>query len=128
MSGQSAKRLLASLSLAILFAGMAMAQSDQGTAKSNQAEDTKPKSLYVPQPQYTNSARQDRIQGTVTLKTTIDADGRPSGTKIVKSLRSDLDWRAIETVNTWKFRPAMKDGKPVPFTMSIDVDFRLTQN
>jgi len=36
-----------------------------------------------------------------------------------------LDEKAIETVRTWRFAPAMKDGLPVPVQVSIEVNFRL---
>ena len=31
----------------------------------------------------------------------------------------------MDTVKTWKFKPAMKDGKPVPCKVSVEVGFRL---
>jgi protein TonB len=36
-----------------------------------------------------------------------------------------LDENAIETLRTWKFKPAMKKGKPVPVKVVVEVSFRL---
>jgi protein TonB len=36
-----------------------------------------------------------------------------------------LDEKAIETVKTWKFDPAMKDGKPVAVQIIVEVAFHL---
>lgn len=36
-----------------------------------------------------------------------------------------LDEKAIEAVKRWKFKPAMKDGKPVAVAVNIQIVFRL---
>jgi protein TonB len=36
-----------------------------------------------------------------------------------------LDEKAIEAVGQWKFKPGMKNCKPVPVRMNVEVSFRL---
>jgi protein TonB len=36
-----------------------------------------------------------------------------------------LDQKAMEAVSKWRFRPATKDGKPVPVMVNVEVHFRL---
>jgi outer membrane biosynthesis protein TonB len=36
-----------------------------------------------------------------------------------------LDEKAIDNVKNWKFEPALKDGKPVPAKIAVEVDFHL---
>jgi TonB family protein len=36
-----------------------------------------------------------------------------------------LDESALKTLRKWKFKPAMKKGKPVPVTVMVEVTFRL---
>ena len=84
-----------------------------------------PKPIYTPAPEYTPSARTDRIQGKVVVFIRLDADGIPHDMKVVKGLRSDLDEKAIEAVSRWRFTPAMKDGNPVAVAVNVEVVFKL---
>jgi TonB family protein len=36
-----------------------------------------------------------------------------------------LDDKALEAVRTWRFEPALKDGRPVAVQVNIEVNFRL---
>jgi hypothetical protein len=36
-----------------------------------------------------------------------------------------LSEKAIEAVNKYRFKPAMKDGMPVPVKMNVEVRFHL---
>jgi TonB family protein len=86
---------------------------------------TAPRALYTPEPKYSKSGRNQKIEGTVTLSMIIGTDGRPRDVKVVKSLEPSLDALAIEAVKKWKFAPATKDGRPVAVAMRLDVDFKL---
>jgi TonB family protein len=55
----------------------------------------------------------------------VGADGRPRDLRVARSLGLGLDEKAIDAVKTWKFEPAMKDGKPVAVAISVEVEFRL---
>lgn len=84
-----------------------------------------PRVIYDPEPEYSPEARIAKYQGTVTLWAIIGLDGRPRGLRIARSLGMGLDEKALETVSTWKFEPATKDGHPVAVMMEIDVSFHL---
>jgi TonB family protein len=84
-----------------------------------------PRALYTPEPKYSRNARNQKIEGTVTLSMIIGTDGKPHDVKLVKSLEPSLDAIAIEGVKKWKFAPATKDGRPVAVEMRLDVDFKL---
>ncbi len=84
-----------------------------------------PKAVYSPEPEYSEEARKAKYQGTCVLWLVVGPDGRPRDVKVTRSLGLGLDEKAIETVRTWKFEPAMKDGKPVAVQISVEVDFRL---
>jgi protein TonB len=36
-----------------------------------------------------------------------------------------LDQQAMAAVSQWRFKPGMKDGKPVPVYANVEVNFRL---
>jgi periplasmic protein TonB len=84
-----------------------------------------PKELYAPEPEYSEEARKAKYQGTCVLYVIVGADGRPRDLRVARSLGLGLDEKAIDAVKTWKFEPAMKDGKPVAVAISVEVEFRL---
>ena len=84
-----------------------------------------PRAVYAPDPEYSEEARKAKYQGTCVLWLVVGPDGRPRDIKIARSLGLGLDEKAIEAVKTWKFEPAMKDGKPVSVQINVEVSFRL---
>lgn len=84
-----------------------------------------PTILSKVEPEYSEEARKAKWQGTVQLSLVVDDQGRPQAIKVTRSLGLGLDQKAIEAVEKWRFRPGMKDGKPVPVMATIEVNFRL---
>lgn len=84
-----------------------------------------PVKLFHPQPHYTEEARMARIQGIVILQTIIDEQGTVRQVKVLKDLALGLTESAVETVTTWKFKPATKDGVPVPVYFHLQIRFSL---
>ena len=84
-----------------------------------------PKALYAPDPEYSEEARKAKHQGTCVLWLVVGPDGRPRDIRIARSLGLGLDEKAMQAVKTWKFEPAMKDGKPVAVQVNVEVEFRL---
>jgi TonB family protein len=50
--------------------------------------------------------------------------GNAVNIKVTRSLGLGLDEKAIQAVEKWRFKPGMKNGKPVPVIAS-EVNFRL---
>ena len=86
---------------------------------------TPPRAIYSPEPQFSEEAHRKRQSGTVTLTLVVGANGKPQDVRIACSASFDLDANSVQTVNTWKFDPARKDGKPVAAEISVQVEFRL---
>ena len=86
---------------------------------------TAPTLLFKVEPEYSEEARRAKYQGTVVLYVEVSPDGKAHNLKVVRSLGLGLDEKAIEAVNKWKFRPGVKDGKPVTVAATIEVNFRL---
>jgi periplasmic protein TonB len=84
-----------------------------------------PRVTYQPDPEYSEEARKAKYQGTCVLWLVVGPDGRPRDIRVARSLGLGLDEKAIEAVKTWKFEPAMKDGKPVAVQINVEVSFRL---
>lgn len=84
-----------------------------------------PEKIFHPQPNYTEDARMARIQGIVILQTVIDVNGDVTQVKVLKELPLGLTESAIETVKTWKFKPATRGGEPVAVFFHLSVRFSL---
>ena len=63
------------------------------------------------------------IQGTVVLQAIIREDGCATDVTVVRKLHPELDKLAKETVSSWRFKTAMKDGRPVRVLVRIEVTF-----
>jgi TonB family protein len=84
-----------------------------------------PSVILKVEPEYSEEARKAKFQGTVVLFVVVDEKGNPRDLKVMRPLGLGLDQKAIEAVEKWKFRPGMKDGKPVAVQATIEVNFRL---
>lgn len=87
---------------------------------------TLPTCVYCPDPQYTDEAREAKLQGRVTLRVLVGADGRASQIQLVQGIGMGLDDRSVQSVRSWKFTPA-RDGarRAVPQWINIEIIFRL---
>jgi TonB family protein len=77
------------------------------------------------EPQYTDEARNLRYTGTVVLNATVGVDGTIKVAKAIRELDHGLTESAIAALEQWKFKPGVKDGKPVPISLNIEVNFNL---
>ncbi|HVZ15933.1 MAG TPA: energy transducer TonB [Terriglobales bacterium] len=84
-----------------------------------------PKALYAPDPEYSEEARRDKLEGTVILSLTVATDGTVHDVKVIKPLGKGLDEKAVAAVQHWRFEPVLKDGKPVETKIHTFVSFRL---
>ncbi len=81
--------------------------------------------IYKPEPPYSEEARKAKYQGTVVLWIVVDQQGTVTDVRVVKPLGLGLDEKAVETVRTWKFIAAKRNGVPVPVRVMVEVSFRL---
>jgi len=84
-----------------------------------------PRVLQKSEPQYTDEARAAKLEGTVELTVVVGVDQRAHDIEVIKSLDLGLDTSAIRSIQTWRFQPGTKNGKPVPVRAKIAVNFRL---
>jgi TonB family protein len=74
---------------------------------------------------YTEAARNAKREGTVILYAEIKATGEIGNLQVLRTLGEGLDEAAVDAIKQWKFDPALKDGKPVPVFMTVEVTFSL---
>jgi TonB family protein len=86
---------------------------------------TSPVPTFKPEPEYSEEARKAKYQGEVWLSVVVDEKGVPQQIKVTRKLGLGLDEKAIEAVAKWRFKPGMKDGKPVAVQATVAVSFHL---
>jgi TonB family protein len=76
-------------------------------------------------PQYTEQARQAKLQGTVVLRVDIDETGVPRNIAVITPLGLGLDQSAIQAVEQWRFSPTLLNNVPVSVETTVEVNFKL---
>jgi protein TonB len=75
---------------------------------------------------YPSTARQSKIQGTVTASFVVNSDGTTCDVKIVKSADATLDREALRVLRMMpKWEPGVSEGKPCRTLVQIPVVFKL---
>jgi TonB family protein len=86
---------------------------------------TAPVVLLKVEPEFSEEARKAKLQGVVMLVGDVDINGRLRNIRVTQGLGLGLEEKAIEAVKQWRFRPAYRDGKPIPAPAAIEVNFHL---
>ena len=77
-------------------------------------------------PEYTDEARQTKLQGTVVVMIMVDEHGQASNPRVIRGLGMGLDERAVEAVGKWQFFPGKAlDGTRVSSDCIVEVAFSL---
>ncbi|HVS01457.1 MAG TPA: energy transducer TonB [Thermoanaerobaculia bacterium] len=84
-----------------------------------------PVKRFAPQPPYTEAARRARIEGVVVLQAVVDEQGRVGEVRVLRGLPLGLDRSAAETLATWRFEPATRQGRPVAVYYNLSVFFAI---
>ena len=72
---------------------------------------------------FPKSFEEANLKGTILLEASLDASGKIVATKVIKSLRSDIDKAALGTLKNLKnFTPAYSNGVAVPSKVEIPVN------
>jgi TonB family protein len=87
----------------------------------NQGVVEQPRPIHTPDPEYTEAARHERLQGTTVLSIVVNENGFPEMLEIVRGLGEGLDLQALLAVASWRFNPAVRDGKPVAVLIKAEV-------
>jgi periplasmic protein TonB len=85
-----------------------------------------PTCYFMPNPPYSDEARKAKYSGVVLVDAVVTVDGKLTNLRVVKSPGLGLDESTINTMRTWRCKPAMgPSGKPVPVQVPFEVTFRL---
>jgi protein TonB len=95
-----------------------------------------PTLLFAPDPEFNELVRKARISGKITVGLVVDTEGNPQQVHIVNSITStaavknqqaaqSMDEEALKAVRRYRYNPALHDGKPVPYELSVDINFQI---
>jgi len=86
---------------------------------------TEPKVLTSADPEFSEEARKAKFSGNVLVYFIVDENGTPTHVHVARGVGMGLDEKAVEAVRQYKFKPGMKDGKPVKVELAIEVNFQI---
>lgn len=90
------------------------------------AEGPAPVLVSLTKPEYPAVARRLRLEGDVVMRLSVDARGKVTDVELVKGLgRGDVDEAAMAAARTARFKPAIRNGSPVPSRYLLVIPFRL---
>jgi protein TonB len=87
--------------------------------------DTPPKFISGKAPVYPISRLQRHVSGYAEISCVIDEKGRARDFKVIKTDYPYFASHAILAVQKWRFQPATKHGRPVPYTIRIPFDYSI---
>lgn len=84
-----------------------------------------PGCFYMPNPQYTQAAREAKLSGSLIVEAIVTRQGTVIDPRIVRGLPFGLNENSIETLKTWRCKPAVQNGEPLAVVVPFEVTFRL---
>lgn len=86
---------------------------------------TQPIPIVTPEAEFSDEARRAKYQGVCMVSVIVDTEGNPRNPHVIQPLGMGLDEKALAAVQGYRFKPARKDGKPVPVIITVAVNFHL---
>jgi len=102
-------------------------QQSPALALTVENETVPPVIIQWTDPDYTEKALAEEIEGTVVLMAIVRQDGSVGAASVSETLEDGLDQNAMRSIRTWKFDPATRIGKPVDVVVAISVIFKLPE-
>jgi TonB family protein len=84
-----------------------------------------PNCFYMPNAPYSDAARKGKLSGALLVEGIVTTDGRVSSPRIIKGFPPGLNESILDTLKTWRCKPAMQNGVPASVLVPFEVTFRL---
>jgi TonB family protein len=104
----------------------AAASTGESAVEFNDASMTPPSMISGPSPEYTQDAVERGIEGTITVRCIVNAQGRVHACKVQKGLPY-MDRPVVQALEARKYRPATAQGRPVDVFYTFTVKLKLPQ-
>lgn len=105
--------------------GLGFGPGDGDAIYTPGGEISAPVPLFTPEAEFSDEARRQKFQGVCMISVIIDPHGNPRNPRVIQHLGMGLDEKALDAVNRYRFKPALRHGKPVAVRMTVAVDFHL---
>lgn len=83
-----------------------------------------PRKIKHVDPKYPQDADRAGLAGKVVLDCVIDTKGRVQDVRVRRGVPPLTD-AAVKAVRKWRYEPSLRDGHPIPVTISVTVNFKL---
>jgi protein TonB len=87
--------------------------------------DRHPRATAQMSPDYPLSLHQQGISGSVTVEFDVDTLGRVVRAEAVSCTRREFAEPALRAVRNWRFEAGKRNGKAVPFRMTVPIEFKI---
>ena len=87
--------------------------------------DKKARLVSIFDPASNQFAQDYGVAGMSEYHVVVGADGKPGEIAVARPIGFGLDESAVDSIRKATFEPAIKDGKPVPVTLDLVVEFRI---
>lgn len=84
-----------------------------------------PTCFYMPNPPYSQAAREAKASGTVLIEAVITRQGSVTEPRILRGLPFGMNEMTIEMMKTWRCNPVLENGAPIAVVIPFEVTFRL---
>jgi TonB family protein len=98
---------------------------DQDDPVKLRRTDTPPVATHWVEAEFSDQARRERFSGAVMISMIVNEEGMPTNLKVVRSVGHGLDEKALEAASQYRFKPALRDGKPVAVRITMEISFRM---
>jgi len=80
-----------------------------------------PRPISRTEPNYTEEASRAGVNTTIVVSFVVNENGAPQDIKVVRGAGFGLDERATRAIETWRFEPATREGKPFPLPNHVEM-------
>jgi len=87
---------------------------------------SRPTPLNSVEAEYSEEARQKRLNGLCLVSLTVDVQGMPQNIKLVRCSDPSFEENSLKAVTKYRFKPAMtQQGTPVPVLITVEINFQI---
>jgi TonB family protein len=83
-----------------------------------------PKAIHAPDPKFPDLPPDAERHGIVVMLVGVNAKGHVQAVRVLRSDEKAYEQSAVDTVKKWKFKPAEKNGQPVPVQVTVEMKFQ----